>query len=64
MTEIFREENLDTLSDPERLDEYVRVVPVPAWLAISIVLLVIVIFGVWALLGDVNGVSPIEALFG
>ena len=33
-------------------------------MALGAVALVIIAFVVWSLLGDVNGVTPLEALFG
>ena len=60
----FRAKSMEKLQDPEQLDDYIRVVAPPAWMTLGAVSLVIIAFVVWSLLGDVNGVTPLEALFG
>ena len=60
---VFRQKNLDRLSDPDQLDDYIRVVSPAAWMVLGAIVLVIITFVAWTLLGEVGGITVFSALF-
>lgn len=62
---IFREDNLEKMSSPEKLNDYIKVSNPGVWVilaAIGIMLVAVVVWGVTYELPD--GIRPIEFLIG
>ncbi len=70
--DLFRKKSIDTVSSPEQLDDYIRVVSPGIWLVVAGIALVILGTAIWAVFGtvpveDPQGVSevvhPITLIF-
>ena len=62
--EIFRKQALDTVSNPEQLDQHVRITKPSVWIIIAGILAILVGVGIWAVTGTINtGVNINGVLF-
>ena len=59
---LFRQESVDAVETPEKLDEYVRAVRPRAWLVVVAVLLLLVALLLWSLLGTVRSTFPLQGV--
>jgi len=57
MGDLFRKKNLDKISSPEQLNDYIRVTKPSVWLTLLAVLLLLVGMLVWSVLGTVEVVN-------
>ena len=51
---IFREKNLERVSNPDTLDDYIRIASPGVWMVLVVIILLIAAALVWGLLGTVN----------
>ncbi len=54
MAKVFREKNLEKLSAPEDLNDYIRVTTPSVWLVMLALVLILVGFIAWSILGTVE----------
>ncbi len=54
MASIFREQNLERVSNPDTLDDYIRIANPGVWMVLIAIILLIVGAFVWGLFGTVN----------
>ena len=59
---VFRQKNIDKVSSPEQLNDYIRVTTPSVWLVLAALVLLLIGMLVWSVLGtveatDVNGVT-------
>ena len=58
MASIFREKNLERVSNPDTLDDYIRIANPGVWMVLVVIILLLVAAIVWGSLGTVNVDSP------
>ena len=51
---LFRKEALDTVSNPEQLDQHVRITRPYIWVLISAITVMAIFVGIWAFTGDIS----------
>lgn len=51
---IFRKKNIERISSPEMLDDYVKVVSLPVWIILTGILIVCIGFVTWSAVGKVD----------
>ena len=61
---LFREENLEKLQEPDKLNDYIRVDTPSAWVILFVIILIIAGTVAWLLLGQADGASLFDAIFG
>ncbi len=52
--QVFRQKSLDRIASPEKLNEYLKVTNVSAWLVLCAVIVLLLGFGVWAAVGELE----------
>ena len=57
MSNLFRKKNLDKISSPEQLNDYIRVTKPSVWLTLLAVLLLLFGMLAWSILGTVEVVN-------
>ncbi|MBR1779727.1 MAG: biotin/lipoyl-binding protein [Clostridia bacterium] len=61
---LFRKEALDTVSNPEQLDQHVRITRPYIWILISAITVMAIFVGIWAFTGDMSsGVDSVGVVF-
>ncbi len=59
---IFREKSLERVSSPEQLNEYIRVTTPGIWITLSAVIVLLVGFAVWGVVGSLETKLPTVAV--
>ena len=60
---IFRQQSQDRMSEPDRLDDYIKVTTPAVWMTVAVMLLLIVAGVVWMFVGDMGeGASMVDML--
>ncbi|MCR5304222.1 MAG: hypothetical protein K6E33_06625 [Lachnospiraceae bacterium] len=52
--EIFRKKSIDNISNPEQLNDYIRVVTAPVWLFLLAVIILLAGLLVWGYFGEIE----------
>ena len=60
---LFRKKNLERISSPEQLNDYIKVSNPSVWLIISAMLILMVAFSVWAFSGNITSEVSGEGVF-
>lgn len=60
--EIFRKQALDTVSNPEQLDQHVRITKPSVWIIIVGILAILIGVGIWAITGTITNSVPIKGV--
>ena len=60
--DIFRKQALDTVSNPEQLDQHVRITKPSVWIIVIGILAIIIGFGIWAITGTITNSVPIRGV--
>ena len=55
---IFRQKNIDKVSSPEKLDDYIRVATPGVWLALTAILILLTGAFIWGIFGTVTMHEP------
>lgn len=59
---LFREEALEKVSNPEQLDQHVRITRPGAWVAIIAVVILVIGVGIWAFTGNITSGSDVAGV--
>ena len=54
MASIFREQNLERVSNPDTLDDYIRIANPGVWMVLGVIVLLLVAAIIWGIFGTVN----------
>ena len=52
--DLFRKKSTEGLSDPEKLNDYIRVATIPVWLVLIAILLLLVGMICWGVFGEIR----------
>ena len=56
--QIFREKSIDRISSPEDLNDYVRVASPGVWLTLAAIIILLVGFLIWGVVGEIQSTIP------
>lgn len=59
--QIFRKKSLERIASPEKLNDYLKVTNVSAWLVLCVVIVLLIGFAVWSAVGDIETRVSAEA---
>jgi len=62
---IFRKENLDRISSPEKLNDYIKVSNLAVWVILGAIASILMAVLIWSILYELpDGIRPIDFLIG
>ncbi len=59
--QIFRKKSLERIASPEKLNDYLKVTNVSAWLVLCVVIVLLIGFAVWSAVGNIETRVSAEA---